>query len=122
MKKSSGPGSIDAYILACPAPVQKRLRTIRQLIRRLAPEATEKISYRMPTFYLNGNLVYFAAHSRHIGFYPGTSAMARFKLELAPYQKGKGTLQFPMDQPLPIRLIEELVKIRVLENRAKRPR
>ncbi len=113
MKQGSGPGSIDEYILACPPSVQKRLKTIRRLVRRLAPDATEKISYQMPTFYLNGNLVYFAAHSKHIGFYPGTSAMAHFKLELAPYQKGKGTLQFPMDEPLPVRLIEDIVKIRV---------
>jgi len=122
VKKGSGPGSIDEYILACPAPVQKRLQTIRRLVRRLAPDATEKISYRMPTFYLNGNLVYFAAHAKHIGFYPGTGAMASFKLQLAPYQKGKGTLQFPMDEPLPVRLIEDLVRIRVQQNRAKRPR
>ena len=122
MKKGSGPGSIDEYILACPAPVQKRLQTIRRLVRRLAPDATEKISYQMPTFYLNGNLVYFAAHANHIGFYPGTSAMAQFKLQLSPYQKGKGTLRFPMDEPLPVQLIEGIVKVRVAQNRAKKPR
>ena len=122
MKQRSGPATIDEYILACPPSVQKRLKTIRRIVRRLAPDATEKISSQMPTFYLNGNLVYFAAHSKHVGFYPGTSAMVHFKLQLAPYQKGKGTLQFPMDEPLPVRLIEDIVTIRVQENRAKRPR
>ncbi len=109
--------TIDEYIAGCPPNVRGRLSEIRRLIRRLVPDAAEKISYRMPTFYLNGNLVHFAAHTGHIGFYPTPSGIERFKTELARYKSSKGAVQFPLDEPLPIALIGKIVEFRAQENR-----
>jgi uncharacterized protein YdhG (YjbR/CyaY superfamily) len=95
------------------------LQHIREVVRAAAPEAQETISYQMPTFNLNGALVYFAAFKNHIGFYPVPSGIEQFKQELAPYKSGKGSAQFPYSQPIPYDLIARIVAYRVEENRAK---
>ena len=92
---------IDEYISNFPPETQIVLNEIRAIIRTSAPEASEKISYAIPTFYLKGNLVHFAGYSKHIGFYPGGSGIEAFKDELKPYKGGKGSVQFPLGQPLP---------------------
>lgn len=111
--------NIDAYIEACPSEVQDILREIRRIIREAAPDAVEKISYQMPTFELNGNLVHFAAFKQHIGFYPAPQGIEAFEAELAKYKGGKGSVQFPLDQPMPYDLISRITKHRAEENRAK---
>lgn len=108
--------SIDDYIASHPEETQKILNSLRDVIRQCAPEAGEKISYQMPTFTLHGNLVHFAAYKNHIGFYPGSKAVATFGRELSPYKIGKGTIQFPISQPLPFDLIRDIVAFRVAEN------
>jgi len=110
--------TIDAYIALFPEEVQEKLHQLRAVIRAAAPEAVEKISYRMPTFYLKGNLVHFAAFARHIGFYPVPSGIEAFKTELAAYKQGKGSVQFPLDEPLPLDLVRRIVEYRVSENLA----
>ncbi|MHB8071689.1 MAG: iron chaperone [Candidatus Cryosericum sp.] len=115
----SGKGGLDsiaAYIAQFPVEVQERLRMLRKVIRDEAPEAEEKISYRMPTFVLHGNLVHFAAFKNHIGLYPAPSGVEAFIPELSAYRSGKGSIQFPMDKPLPSELIRKIVKFRVAEN------
>jgi uncharacterized protein YdhG (YjbR/CyaY superfamily) len=107
---------IDAYIKDFPADKQKLLITMRTTIQKAAPKAVEKISYGMPCFYQDGNLVYFAAMKNHIGFYPSTSGVANFLDELKPFHTSKGAIQFPLDKPLPLKLITAIVKFRVLEN------
>jgi uncharacterized protein YdhG (YjbR/CyaY superfamily) len=92
---------------------------MRATIKETAPEATEKISYQMPTFYLNGNLVHFAAFKSHIGFYPVPTGIEKFKKELSVYKTTKGAVQFPLDQPLPLDLVRKIVKFRVAENLRK---
>jgi len=99
--------------------VQPILQEIRAVIREAAPEATEKISYQMPTFYLNGNLVHFAAYQRHIGFYPTPSGTEQFEQELSAYKRAKGSVQFPLDQPMPYDLIRRMVQFRTAENARK---
>ncbi|MFC5406055.1 iron chaperone [Cohnella soli] len=111
--------SIDEYILCCPSDVQERLQAIRETIKEAAPEAKEKISYQMPAFEYYGSLVYFAAFKKHIGFYPVTSGINAFKEEVERYQTGKGTLQFPLDQPIPLELISKITKFRAAENAEK---
>ncbi len=113
------PTTIDEYIAGFPAEVQALLQEMRTTIRATAPEATEAISYRMPTFKLHGILVHFAAFKNHIGFYPVPSGLEAFKEELAAYKGGKGSVQFPLDQPLPLALVEKIVRFRVAENLAK---
>ena len=115
----STPKTIDEYIAGFPADVQDILQTIRRTIKEVAPEAREKISYGMPTFTLNGNLVYFAGFQNHIGFYPIPSGIAEFKDDLAAYKQGKGSVQFPLGQPIPYDLIRRIVAFRVKENAAK---
>ena len=110
---------IDTYIQDFPADKQKLLRTMRATIQKAAPKAVEKISYGMPCFYQDGNLVYFAAMKNHIGFYPSSSGVANFQHELKPYHTSKGAIQFPLDKPLPLKLISTIVKFRVLENEQK---
>jgi uncharacterized protein YdhG (YjbR/CyaY superfamily) len=112
------PATIDAYIAAFPDDVQAILQQIRRTIREAAPEATEAISYQMPTFKLHGNLVHFAAFKNHIGFYPVPSGIEEFKDELAVYKQGKGSVQFPLDKPMPYDLIRRIVQFRVVENLA----
>ncbi|EFM10628.1 protein of unknown function DUF1801 [Paenibacillus curdlanolyticus YK9] len=111
--------TIDAYIGSFPPEVQDVLQTLRRVIREAAPEAMEKISYQMPTFAQNGNLVYFAAYKKHIGFYPTSSGIAAFQHELEAYKVSKGTVQFPLGQLLPYELITRIVKHRVEANREK---
>jgi uncharacterized protein YdhG (YjbR/CyaY superfamily) len=111
--------SIDEYIQSFPEHVQAKLKQLRALIREITPEAKEKISYQIPTFYLNGNLVHFAAYSKHIGFYPTSSGIANFKRELSKYRSSRGAVQFPIDEPLPVELIERIVRFRVQENSKK---
>ncbi len=108
--------SIDAYILEFPGEVQAILNQLRAVIKEAAPDAGEKISYQMPTFALHGNLVHFAAYKNHIGFYPAPSGIETFKEELAQYKGAKGSVQFPIEQPLPYDLIRRIVRFRVAEN------
>lgn len=108
--------SIDEYIAEFPEDVQQRLEELRGVIKAAAPAATEKISYQMPTFALKGNLVHFAAYKKHIGFYPAPSGIEAFRDELSVYQLSKGAIRFPLDQPLPLDLIEKIVRYRVAEN------
>ncbi len=118
---STAQKTIDAYIANCPPDVQATLTELRATIRAAAPDAEEKISYRMPTFALHGNLVHFAAFKNHIGFYPAPSGTAQFQKELSTYKTSKGAVQFPLDQPLPLKLIARIVKFRVKENLARTP-
>lgn len=107
---------IDDYILQFPKEIQRKLQELRQVIKESAPEAEERISYKMPTYYLRGNLVHFAAYSRHIGFYPAPSGIEAFKDQLEGYKTSKGAIQFPLDEDLPLGLIRKIVKFRVEEN------
>ena len=108
--------TIDEYIATFPKNVQGILEEIRQTIRDSAPDAEEAISYQIPTFKLNGNLVHFAAFKKHIGFYPAPSGIEVFKEELSQYEVSKGTVKFPIDKPMPLDLIVKIVKYRVKEN------
>ncbi len=108
--------AIDWYIAAFPKNVQGILKKLRKTIRETAPEAEETIAYGIPTFKQNGNLVHFAAFKRHIGFYPTPSAIAAFKKELSSYKQAKGSVQFPIDEPIPFGLVKKIVKFRVKEN------
>lgn len=114
-KQKTGFTSVDEYIAAFPADVQERLRQMRAVIREAAPEAQEKISYQMPTFFLHGNLVHFAAFKTHIGFYPAPRGIEEFKDELAVYEGAKGSVRFPLDQPLPLDLVRRIVQFRVAD-------
>jgi uncharacterized protein YdhG (YjbR/CyaY superfamily)/dihydrofolate reductase len=114
--EQTAPKNIDEYIAGFPDDVQGILQKIRTTIREAAPDATERISYQIPTFYLKGNLVHFAAFKRHIGFYPTSTGIEKFKDELAVYKGAKGSVQFPLDKPIPLHLISEIVKFRVGEN------
>jgi uncharacterized protein YdhG (YjbR/CyaY superfamily) len=112
--------TIDEYIKTFPNDVQSILEKMRQTIKKAAPEAVEAISYQMPTFKLNGkNLVHFAAFKNHIGFYPIPSGIEAFKKELSSYKQGKGSVQFPIDKPIPYDLVEKIVNYRVKENLEK---
>lgn len=113
---------INAFIADFPDEVQKILEQIRATIQQAAPDAKEAIKYGMPTFVLNGNLVHFAAYKNHIGFYPAPTGIDAFIDELAQYRTGKGTIQFPIDKPIPFDLITKVVKFRVDENLKKRKR
>jgi uncharacterized protein YdhG (YjbR/CyaY superfamily) len=118
--KQTGPQNIDEYIAGFPKEVQLILEKIRTTIKKAAPKAVETISYKMPTFNLNGQyLVYFAAYKKHIGLYPVPTGDEAFNEEVAKYQAGKGTLQFPLDRPIPYKLISKIVKVRAKENAAK---
>jgi uncharacterized protein YdhG (YjbR/CyaY superfamily) len=114
--------TMDEYINTFPEDVRAILNELRQTIREAAPEAEETISYQMPTFRLNGNLVHFAAFKNHVGFYPTPTGIEAFKDELSPYKGAKGSVQFPIDQPLPLSLIRRIVAYRVKENSAHKPR
>jgi uncharacterized protein YdhG (YjbR/CyaY superfamily) len=107
---------IDQYISQFPPEVQDKLNTLREVIRDATPDAQEKISYSMPTFYLYGNLVHFAAYKNHIGFYPAPSGIEAYKVELSNYKTTKGAIQFPLDKPIPYELVSKIVKYRVEEN------
>lgn len=115
----SDPNPIDQYIANYPEPVQEILEQIRKTIRKEAPEAVEVISYGIPTFKYHGNLVYFAAYKNHIGFYPTSSGIEKFKSKLSAYKLSKGTIQFPLGEPIPYDLIREITAFRVQENLKK---
>lgn len=108
--------TMDEYISTFPEDVQRILKELRQTIKKAAPDAEETINYQMPTFTLNGNLVHFAAFENHIGFYPTPSGIEAFKKELSGYKGAKGSVQFPIDEPLPLPLIRRIVEYRVKEN------
>ena len=114
--------STDEYINSFSEPIQEKLTELRNLIKKLVPEAKEKISYQMPAFTLNGMLLYFAGYAKHIGFYPGASTIVAFMDELTGYKTSKGTVQFPLNQPLPIELITRMIRFRVDENQLKKRR
>jgi uncharacterized protein YdhG (YjbR/CyaY superfamily) len=109
--------TVDEYIAIFPQEVQLILSNIRALIKELVPEATEKISYQMPTYYLKENLVHFAAFKKHIGFYPTPNGIEAFQEELSKYKGAKGSVQFPLDQPIPYDLIRKIVLFRLEEVR-----
>ncbi len=113
------PKDIDEYISGFPKDVQEILEKIRVTIREAAPDAQETINYQIPTFTLKGNLVHFAAFKKHIGFYPAPSGIEKFKNELSGYESAKGSVQFPLDQPIPYDLISQITKFRVKENLEK---
>ena len=108
--------SIDEYIFRFSLDVQGILEMLRKVIKESAPDAEEKISYQMPTFVLHGNLVHFAAYKNHIGFYPTPSGIDAFKDELSEFKGAKGSVQFPIEKPIPYELISKIVKFRVAEN------
>jgi uncharacterized protein YdhG (YjbR/CyaY superfamily) len=108
--------NIDEYIAGFPKEIQKLLQQMRKTIKKAAPNAEETINYGIPTFTLNGNLVHFAAYKNHVGFYPAASGIEAFKKELSVYAGAKGSVQFPLDKPLPLDLVSEIVAFRVAEN------
>lgn len=116
---TSQPRTIDEYIAGFPEDVQEILNKVRQTVQRAAPDAQEAISYQMPTFKLHGNLVHFAAFKHHVGFYPTPTGTDAFQAQIAPFKHGKGSIQFPLDRPIPYNLIAEIVAFRVQENQAK---
>lgn len=111
--------TIDEYIAGFPENVQEILQQIRMTIRKAAPDAVEAISYAMPTFKLNGNLIHFAAFKNHIGLYPAPQGIEAFEKELSVYKGAKGSVQFPLDQPMPLALITKITKFRVKQQNAK---
>jgi uncharacterized protein YdhG (YjbR/CyaY superfamily) len=113
------PQNIDEYIANFPSSIQAILQEIRLTIAQAAPDASEKISYGMPTFVLKGNLVHFAAFKNHIGFYSTPSGTSKFQQDILKYKHAKGSIQFPISQPMPFDLITQIVKFRVEENLAK---
>jgi uncharacterized protein YdhG (YjbR/CyaY superfamily) len=112
--------NIDEYIKTFPPEIQKILEKMRKIILKAAPEATESISYQMPAFKINGFLVFFAAFEKHIGFYPTPSGIKKFKKELSPYKYAKGSVQFPLDKPIPFDLVKKIVVFRLEENMKKK--
>lgn len=114
------PATIDEYIAGFPEPIQLMLEQIRATVKTAAPEAEEAIAYGMPTFRLNGNLVHFAAFKNHIGFYPAPTGIEAFKEQLSVYKGAKGSVQFPLDQPMPLQLISDMVTYRVAQNVASK--
>jgi len=113
--------TIDEYIKTFPEDVQAVLQKMRQTIRKAAPQAEEAISYQMPTFKLKGrNLVHFAGYKHHVGFYPVPSGIDAFERELSPYKQGKGSVQFPLDRPVPYDLVRKIVIFRMKENLARK--
>ena len=112
--------TIDEYIATFPKSVQVILEEFRQAIKDAAPEAEETISYQMPAFKQNGVLVWFAAFKNHVGFFPKVSAIEAFKEQLSSYQTSKGTIQFPINEPIPLDLVKEIVKFRIKENAPKK--
>ncbi|MFM7023916.1 MAG: iron chaperone [Flavobacteriales bacterium] len=120
MKSTKIPSTVDGFISGFPADVQKHLQQMRQIIKAAAPDAEEGISYGMPGYKLKGKpLVYFSAYKNHIGFYATPTGHKAFEKELSKYKQGKGSVQFQLDEPIPFKLIEKIVKFRVKENTEK---
>ena len=117
--KQTNSRTVDQYIAGFPPEVQKILKRVRSTVRKAAPEAEETFSYRMPSYTLNGKLVYFAAFKKHIGFYPRVTGISKFKHELSAYEGAKGSVRFPFNKPVPFNLISRIVKFRVKENLAR---
>jgi uncharacterized protein YdhG (YjbR/CyaY superfamily) len=118
MQKNTA-NEVDKYIQAFPESTQVLLQQMRSTISKAAPAAVEKIGYGIPTFTLYGNLVHFAGYKNHIGFYPGAAGIANFQKELSAYKSAKGSVQFPIDKPLPLALVKKIVLFRVKQNEAK---
>jgi uncharacterized protein YdhG (YjbR/CyaY superfamily) len=118
--QEESPSSIDEYISGFPPDVQHILEQIRSAIKAIAPDAEETIKYRIPTFVLHENLVHFAAFKNHVGFYPTPSGIAKFEAELSAYKGAKGSVQFPIDEPIPLNLIKKIVSFRAQEAQAKK--
>ena len=112
--------AVDAYIASHPEDVRLMLEEMRQTIREAAPQTEEIIDYGIPTYQLNGNVVHFGGFRHHIGFYPTPSGMIAFSKELKPYKQTRGTVKFPLDEPLPLDLIRRITEFRVNENKAKK--
>ena len=121
MDRRKKAADIDGYIASFPEPVRGRLAAMRDTIRKAAPGAAEKISYGMPTFHLHENLVHFAGYAGHVGFYPTSSGIAAFRKELSRYKSGPGSVQFPLDEPLPLGLVTKITRFRVKEVKTKSP-
>jgi uncharacterized protein YdhG (YjbR/CyaY superfamily) len=119
MKTTNKVNNVSEYIAMFPRETQKFLKQMRALIKKAAPGAEEEISYQMPMFKLHGRLVYFAGYKKHIGFYPMASGIKAFQKEISVYKWAKGSVQFPLDKPLPAGLITKIVKYRVKENLAR---
>ncbi len=117
--KAEKPSNIDEYIAGFPLSTREILEQVRLTIRNVAPQAQDVISYGMPAFKLNGILVWFAAYSKHIGFYPKSTVIEVFNKGIAKYKSSKGAIQFPLNKPMPLELITEIVKFRVIENQQK---
>lgn len=115
-EKTAAYTTIDEYIQTAPEELQERLYKIRELIKKEVPEATERISWQMPTFYLYGNLIHFAYAKNHIGIYPGSSGVEHFTQELTEYKTSKGAIQLPHKKPIPEELIKKIVHFREQEN------
>ena len=111
--KMKKPETVEEYIAGFPKPAQEKLEKMKSIIKKVAPNAEEAISYGMPGYKLNGILVYFAGYEKHIGFYPMPSTLLAFKDKIAGYKNAKGSVQFPLDKPLPVTLITQMVKFRV---------
>jgi len=116
---ADGAAAVDAFIAGYPPAVRELLTELRRVIRENAPGAAEKIAYGIPTFTLNGNLVHFSGYERHIGFYPGPEGIQAFESELSEYKRAKGSVQFPVDRPLPLDLVARIVRFRAGHNRTK---
>ena len=114
--KTATPQNVDEYFSGFPNDIQKLLKQMRATIKKAAPKAEEVISYAIPGYLLEGMLVYFAAFKNHIGFYPGAAGIAAFKKELSVYKSAKGSVQFPLDNPLPLSLVTRIVKFRIRQN------
>jgi uncharacterized protein YdhG (YjbR/CyaY superfamily) len=114
--KTDNPKTIDDFVLQYPKETQTLLQKVRETIKAVAPEATETISYGIPTFQFHGNLVHFSGYAHHIGFYPGASGIREFANDLSIYKTSKGTVQFPLDKPIPFDLIRRITEFRLAEN------
>ncbi len=117
---TAAPSNIDQYIAGYPKDIQKLLKQVRETIKKVIPEAEEGICYGIPTYKLNGNLVHFGGFKQHIGFYPGAGGIKAFEKELAAYKGAKGSVQFPIDQPIPLDTISAITKFRAAQNIAKK--
>ena len=118
-KSQPTPDTINAYIATFPPKIRAILKKIRATVKKAAPQATEKISYRMPAFFQDGVLIYFAAFKNHIGIFPPVREDAALLKQIAPYAGPKGNLQFPLDKPIPLTLITRIVKLRLKQNQAR---
>jgi uncharacterized protein YdhG (YjbR/CyaY superfamily) len=120
MEGKAPPSTVDEYITQFPEEIQQIMTRIRAVIKEAAPQSEERISYQMPGYFQNGQLVWFGGHKNHIGFYPTGSGVEAFKEDLLPYRISKGSIQFPLDEAIPYELIARIVKFKVAENLAKK--